>query len=899
VNIWKKTLFWIVDRTIRCRYSIDVRGLKELRKSQFHNEGGILFLPNHPAEIDPILLNLLTQKQFKPRPLVVENFFYLPGATYFMKVVNALPIPNIESIGNKWKMKKVDRALESVIRGLEKGENFTIYPSGGLKKKGREEIGGNSFVHNLLQKRPNTKIVLVRTTGLWGSTFSRAITGRVPDFWKVCLRGLRVFFRHIFIFTPKRKITVEFLPAPAAFPFRGTRLELNHYLEEWYNNYPSPDGGRVLEEPLHLVSYKRNKEEYVKPISSSKMRRRKRAIDLSEDDKTEICEKIAEMAEVSPSEVTEDVELASDLGLDSLDVAEIHAYIDHKFDIGEVDLSEFNTVYNVFEAAHGHAKSKNLRRDPAKGDGWPKEDKRKGLEVPEAVTIPEAFLHTCKRMGGKAACADHNTAAVSYKRMKIGVIALAEQIRKMPGKYVGILLPSSSATYIIILATLMARKVPAMLNWTVGVRSLNHAKDLLNLKAVISSRRFLNKVDSLDLGDIEDVLILAEDMKKKVRLPQKIHAALTSKRSVKGILRKFGLRDVTENDTSVVLFTSGTESYPKAVPLTHRNILENQRGALSCVSFSGMDVMYGVLPPFHSFGFSVTGLFPILCGMRVFYSPDPTDVRSMAEEVYDWKATIFCCAPTFYRNLFRVAARAQLKSIRVFVTGAEKAGEDLFNSVQSLGSGAEMIEGYGITECAPMVTLCRPGEKPAGVGKPIPGIDLCLVDPDTRKPSPNDKIGEVCIRGPNVFHGYLGHSAPDAFIELDGEKWYLSGDLGTIDNEGNLILGGRLKRFVKIGGEMVSLVALEEELLKVAKAKNWEPLPVEFPSLVVMPIEREKDRPQLILFCTFSTTKEEINKSLNEVGFGRIVKISDVRQIDAIPLTGTSKVHYRKLNEML
>lgn len=889
---------WITDKVVRCRYSFNVRGLKELRKSQFHNEGGILFLPNHPAEIDPIILYMMTRKKFRPRPLVTEGFYYLQGAHYFMKLVGAMPIPHIATIGNKWKMKKIDASLNEVISGLQKGENFIIYPSGQLKASGRETIGGNSFVHSLLERRPNTKIVLIRTTGLWGSIFSRAITGKSPDFWKVCLHGLKVFLRHGFLWTPKRKVTVEFEPAPADFPFRGTRLEINAYLEKWYNNYPTKSEHRVEEEPFTPVTYTRNREDFLKPFIRKNRPKKKRAIDLTEEDQQHIIAKIAEMAEVPPEEIHEDMQLSSDLGLDSLDVAQLHSYLDNKFDINDIEIEEVVTVYDVFEAAHGHSQS-SKEEESAKKTGWEKFKGRKALLPPDGATIPEAFIRTCKRMGKADACADRTVPVLSYSRMLIAAIALAEEIKKVPGKYVGVLLPSTAGTYIIILAVLLAGKIPAMFNWTVGVRSLNHAKDILNVKAVISSRKFLNKVDSLDLGEVENVLVLAEDLRKKIKMPQKLSAAAVSKRTTKGILKHFGLKGASPDDPAVVLFTSGTESYPKAVPLSHSNILENQKAALSCVEFSAADIMYGILPPFHSFGFSVTGLLPILAGMRVFYSPDPTDARGMASDVLNWGVTIFCCAPTFYRNLFRVAARDQLHTVRLFVTGAEKAGEDLFNMVRSLGTGAEMVEGYGITECSPVVTLCRPGKNSAGVGEPLPGLELCLVKPETHEPVAPGEVGEVCVKGPSVFHGYLGHNAPNPFVVLGGDKWYLSGDLGRIDDNGNLILGGRLKRFVKIGGEMVSLVALEEELFKAAKACGWEPLHIEKPSLAVMPVEKGKDRPQLVLFCTFDAKKEDVNAALRASGFGRIVKIATVHQIDEIPLTGTSKVHYRKLEEMV
>jgi long-chain-fatty-acid--[acyl-carrier-protein] ligase len=196
----------------------------------------------------------------------------------------------------------------------------------------------------------------------------------------------------------------------------------------------------------------------------------------------------------------------------------------------------------------------------------------------------------------------------------------------------------------------------------------------------------------------------------------------------------------------------------------------------------------------------VTGLFPLLSGMRVYYAPDPTDYHLIGRQIGKWKATIFCCAPTFIKGVFQVATPEQLESLRYIVSGAEKTPKELFDYVEKLGGGKEIIEGYGITECAPIVSITRPGKPKKGVGKPIPGVDICIIDVETNIPLLIGKEGEICIRGPNVFYGYLG-SQKIPFITIQGKNWYRSGDKGFMDHEGNLLISGRLKRFAKIGGD--------------------------------------------------------------------------------------------------
>ncbi|MGE5196360.1 MAG: AMP-binding protein, partial [Anaerolineae bacterium] len=365
----------------------------------------------------------------------------------------------------------------------------------------------------------------------------------------------------------------------------------------------------------------------------------------------------------------------------------------------------------------------------------------------------------------------------------------------------------------------------------------------------------------------------------------------------KKLLHKLDLAQIKAEHTTVILFTSGTESLPKGVPLSHGNILSNQRAALSCADINADDVMYSVLPPFHSFGFSATGLLPLLAGLRVCYAPDPTDGRGMAEDIHHWQATLFCCAPSFMRALFTASDPNLLQSVRLFVGGAEKVSEELFEEVAALGSGHELIEGYGITECSPIVTLNRQGHPKRGVGQPLPGIELIVIDPETEGTLALGQEGEVCIAGPSVFSGYLGGlSSP--FITRLGRRWYRSGDRGYLESDGSLILTGRLKRFVKIGGEMISLGGLEEEILHLAKEKKWTSFPTEGPPLAVSAVEQEMGKPLIILFATFDISKDEVNFALKESGYGRLVKIAEVKRIEQIPLTGTGKTHYRLLDEL-
>jgi long-chain-fatty-acid--[acyl-carrier-protein] ligase len=877
-KIWLGLLFWCAKALLSIRYRIRTQGLEKLNL-----EGGTLFLPNHPAEIDPVLVLISLWQKFQPRPIVIENFFYLSIAHYFMQLVRALPLPDLNGAVNKWKQKKIEKLMAYVAEGLKKGDKFLIYPSGRLKISGAEVVGGASFVHNLLKSCPDTNVVLIRTTGLWGSRFSRALTGVTPNFGGVVWEGIKLVLKNGIFLTPRRDVTIEIEAAGEAFPWTGTRLEVNQYLEKWYN-LEGP-------EPLKLVSDVFWKECYPPIQSATEISAVGQDIKVSPEVERDIVAKIAELARKKPEEVAASHHLARDIGLDSLDVAQLYTFLDEKYDVEGLVPGDLQTVEDVLQAAGGKkgapAPTQREGESPTK---WPKESARPAVMHPEGETLQEAFLKVCERMGGHTACADRLYGPLSYRRLKQIALILAQQIRKKEEQHIGVLLPSSAATYLLIFAILLAGKIPVMLNWTVGARAIDHCIKLCDLRTVLSSRQFLNRMNNGDLGVADDLLLLLEDVRSEMTLKDKIVGFWNSFKSAASLLKKM---PSDPNAPAVILFTSGTESLPKGVPLSHANILSNQKAALACIDFHKEDVLYGILPPFHSFGFSVTGVLPLLSGLRAYYAPDPTDAHGMVRDIMHWNITLLCSAPTFIRGVFRVAKPDQLKTLRYIVAGAEKTPEEIFDYVKKLPGKHTALEGYGITECAPVVTITRPGQPRCGVGQPLPGIELSILEPDAQGE------GEICIRGPNVFHGYLG-TQKSPFIHLRGKEWYLSGDRGRIEADGSLILSGRLKRFVKIGGEMVGLGGLEEELLRLATEKKWAPSSnQEGPLLAVAAREPGTEKSKIVLFATFKVSKEEVNAALHACGYGRIVKIAEVRIVEQIPLTGTGKVHYRALDEML
>lgn len=878
-------LLGIARGVVSLRYHVEVKGLEQLTPERLNRGGGILFLPNHPAEMDPVILTTILGRKFRPRPLVVEHFYYLVGFGFFIRLAGALPLPNMQNSANRWKQKQMQKQFDAIRSELNKGEQFLIYPAGRLKLEQREVLGGASFIHNLLQECPKVNVVMIRTTGLWGSRFSRALTGSVPEFGKMLLEGMKIVLKNGIFFAPRRKVTIEIAVAPCEFPYQGSRLEVNQYLEEWYNRVP---------DPLTLVSDCFWKQSF--PEIKVKEKKEMALVEVPQKVRKEICAQVAALARQPVEAIKDEVHLARDLGLDSLDIAELHAFLDRNYDVGEVQPSSVQTVQDLLQAAVG-ARKEEAKVEKRKGvTSFPEEPSRPPIRPPQGATLQEAFLRSCDRMGKHAVCADALTGVISYARMKKAALALAEHFKKLPGDYLGVMLPSSTAAYTTVLACLLAKKIPVMLNWTIGARALDHAAAVTGLQVVLTSRRFLDRLDVVELGTLEDRLLLLEDVRARLSLKEKLRGFYLSTKSCDSLVKTVGLAAIKQSDPTVVLFTSGTEALPKGVPLSHENLLSNQSAAISSVAFTTKDLMYCVLPPFHSFGFSVTGLLPILTGLKAYYAPNPTDSHGMASDIAHWRPTLFCCAPSFVRMLFSVAAPEQLLSVKLFVTGAEKTPSELFEAVAKLGPGHELIEGYGITECSPIVTLNLPGKPLSGVGRPLPGIELMIIDLETRQRLPQGQEGEICIAGCSVFSGYLG-SDRSPFLFLDGKRWYCSGDRGYLTEDGALILSGRLKRFVKIGGEMVSLGGLEEELQRLSQEKGWGPPVQDVPTLAITARERESEKPSIVLSCTFDLTKEQVNAALEEHGYGRLIKIAEVRKLDQIPVLGTGKTNYRALEE--
>lgn len=893
--LWKiltKIAWW----TLKLRYRIEVKGLEEISKSPLLKKGGILFLPNHPAHMDPLFLSLLLWPKFRMRPVVTEYIYRMPILRPFMKLTQAIPIPNLETSFNQIKMKKAKDSIQKAVDSLKDNYNIILYPAGRLKVGAKEVIAGSSGAHEILQQSPEANVVLIRTTGLWGSSFSRAILGVSPDLVKTIWHGIRTILKNGIFFAPRRKVKIEFSVAPPEFPRNSPRIEFNRYLESWYNRYIDSKGQVHEEEPLQLVSYSFWRQDLPSIVPQDKKRLTSTGIAIPKETQFKITDEIRRILSNPNLAIESRSRLKIDLGMDSLNIAEMIAFLSQKFGVDEVHPDDIETVQDLFEIAE---QAKTVKRT-AKVAGrfrFPKETGRPGPGMPTGATLQEAFLNACEKFSKHTALGDDIIGVMSYKKLKKSALVLSCYFRKLPDSHIAVMLPASAGAYIVILAILLAKKVPVMLNWTLGPRYLEEMVRISNTKRVVSSWKFLEKLSHVEFGTAGDMLELLEDIRPRLKIVDKLKGVFLSFCPKSFVLKQLEIDPATEEMDAVILFTSGTESAPKAVPLTHKNILANQKAMMQCIDIRASDIIYSILPPFHSFGFSVAGTLPLLAGLKVAFYPDPTDSFSLAEGIERWKITFFCGAPNFMKGLFYAAKPEQLASVRLFVSGAEKAPHELYDFVARLNTGAKLLEGYGITECAPVITLNRLNLPPKGVGHPLPGVDLCTIHLETQELLHEGAEGEICVSGPNVFRGYLG-SQKSPFIEMEGKSWYRTGDIGYLDPSGRLILSGRLKRFTKFGGEMISLGAIEEvlneELIKRGQPKT------ELPMLAVCSYEKDDQKPEIIVFTTSDLMNREVaNEILNNAGFSKLIKVSQVRKIGEIPILGTGKVNHRHLQTLI
>jgi long-chain-fatty-acid--[acyl-carrier-protein] ligase len=869
----RRLLSWVGRLLLSLRYRVEVRGAEAIHA---RGTSRVIFLPNHVALVDPAILMVRLDRWFHPRSLGDEYQISQPIIGQLARLFGVRSLPNMERQGLSV-LEATRQALADTIAGVQAGENLLFYPSGRIRQQHVEEIRAASGTDVLVKSVPEARIVLVRQTGLWGSSFSLAFTGRMPSAVATAWRGVKYLLLNGVFFMPRRHVLLEFVE-PADFPRDGSRMAINSYLEAFYNEraprntyvpYGFWERGGVRELP----------DPEVQRIAGD-------ASEAPEATRRIVLEELARLT--GRANVRLGDRLAQDLGLDSLASAELVLWIEKEFGFSVGTPESLVTAGDVVLAATG--KGISAIESPLRPASavWAAAHGDRRLAIPAVATITSAFLEMASRRPDAAILADQTSGEVTFRRLVLGVMLLAPPIRQMPGQYVGIMLPASVGAGLFYLAALFAGKTPVMINWTTGSRNLVHALDVLGVDRVITARALVAKLEGMgiDLSALSGRFVLAEDLRSRLTTRAKLSALVRSRVSWRA------LRSVTLSADAVILFTSGSENLPKAVPLTHANILTNLRDVLAAVRVEQRDVLIGMLPPFHSFGIVVTTILPLCSGLRTVYHPNPNEAAVLARVVEAYGVTMLVGTPTFLNGIVRAARPGQLASLRLAVTGAEKCPEAVYDALRRACASATILEGYGITECSPIVSATRSERPlPGSIGKPLDSVEWAVVDLETNAATGPGEAGMLLVRGPSIFSGYLNYTGDSPFVEWNGKSWYRTGDLVRADDRGWLTFEGRLKRFVKLGGEMISLPAIEAVLLPHFASEKDEGPPLAVEAL------GPADSPEIAAFTVRPISRDEVNRLVKEAGLSPLYYVRQVIGVDRIPVLGTGKTDYRGLKE--
>ncbi len=511
--------------------------------------------------------------------------------------------------------------------------------------------------------------------------------------------------------------------------------------------------------------------------------------------------------------------------------------------------------------------------------------------------LGELLVRSARNNWNRFAVADSTGKRLSYGNVLTAVFALSEKVRELtPGQdKVGVLLPSSVGGALANMAITWLGKVSVNLNFTASAESFRSSIRQCELKTVITSRTFTEKLQSLPLPD---GLVYIEDLLGAIKGGDKAMAFLKARWLPARLLA--GLADFNPDRVATIIFSSGSTGEPKGVMLSHHNIISNIEALRAVFSTTPADNVCAALPFFHSLGFTATLWYPILSGVSAIYYPNPLDGGMIAQLVKENQSTLLFATPTFLLIYLHKAQREDFASLNYVVVGAEKLKERLATAFEEK-FGIRPLEGYGATELSPVATLSLPhvevgGVKQAGwkegsVGLPLPGVAMKIVDPDTGRLLPAGEPGLLMIKGPNVMVGYL--NKPELTAEVLQDGWYRTGDVARIDSDGFVVITDRLSRFSKIAGEMVPHLGIEEELHKKLGG------PGQVLAITSVPDDKKGEK-LVLLYSGEAGDAARIAKVIDEAELPNLWKPGKdgCFRIAALPVLGSGKLDLRGLKDM-
>ncbi|HOD53925.1 MAG TPA: AMP-binding protein [Candidatus Cloacimonadota bacterium] len=422
------------------------------------------------------------------------------------------------------------------------------------------------------------------------------------------------------------------------------------------------------------------------------------------------------------------------------------------------------------------------------------------------MLLHHQFIEVAKKYPQKTAIYEQMSGKeVNFEKLLIASLLMAEKVKKYQGKFIGIMLPPSAGCTIAVLAVLFAGKTPVMINYSTGAtQNCLYAQKKCNFRTILTSEKLLEKIQEEPVKG----MVFLEEVMKKINILEKLKAAMVAKfpASVLKTLVSGG----KEDDDLVILFTSGSEKDPKAVMLSHKNILSNINGILSVLNVSHEDVFVANLPYFHVFGLTINLWIPLFLGCKVVAHANPLDYKTIVDSIRKHKVSIMVATPTFYYWYLKKSQTGDFDSVKYAISGADKLHPQIQEEYLKIHN-LKVLEGYGTTETSPVISTNTPdSNRENSIGRPIPGIRVKIVKLDTDDECLPGEEGKILVKGHSIMKGYYGDLEETSLRIRNG--WYDTGDVGMLDNDGFLYHKGRLKRFVKIAGEMISLTKVESVL---------------------------------------------------------------------------------------
>lgn len=525
------------------------------------------------------------------------------------------------------------------------------------------------------------------------------------------------------------------------------------------------------------------------------------------------------------------------------------------------------------------------------------------LRADELQPLHVAFVRSVRRAPWRHCLADTEGRKLSRGRSLAAAVVLARRLRRpLQGQQrVGVMLPPSIGGALVAFAASLSGRTAVALNFTVGRAAMESAVRQSELRTVITSRRFVERLDADVLVALDGVeCVYLEDLMDGVGTFERLGGLL------RGLLLPLGMlelscgagRRVGRDDVATILFSSGSTGEPKGIELTHANLQANCDAIAQVAPFDRHDKLVGVLPMFHSFG-NMALWFAVGQGAGIVFHPNPLEAAAVGHLVATHGATVLIATPTFLQLYHRRVEPGQFGSLRMVLTGAEKLTNDLADAFADR-FGLRPVQGYGATECSPAIAVSAPGFRAPGfyqagakrgsVGRPVPGVTVKVVDPDTFEPVPTGEAGMLLVRGANVMKGYLGREDLTAKVLRDG--YYVTGDIGRLDADGFLFLTDRLSRFSKIGGEMVPHGTVEEHLQECSSKRER--------AFAVCGVPDPRKGERLAVLTTISPQAlpgvlEQMGKRGLPALF--VPRANQFVHVPALPVLGTGKLDLRKVKE--